>query len=64
MKKKKVNDLSNKTKVTFEIRYDEKDKIKIINPSMNGEEIPIKLFGALIKRLVEVETWYNQTTQK
>lgn len=53
-----------KSLVSFTIIEDEKGKIRIVNPSVTGDGISMMLFGSLMKHLVEVEKWYNQTTQE
>lgn len=53
-----------KSLVSFTIVEGEKGRIRIVNPNVSGEGISIVLFASLIKHLAEIESWYNQATQK
>lgn len=62
MERKKRN---NATELSVFIKYIPPfGRIRIVDPSTDGEEMPVKLFGILMDKLVEAEKEYNNTLIK
>ena len=49
-----------KSIVSFEIIYEEDDKIDFVNPKIEQEGVPINLFNAIIAQLSEIKKQYNE----